>query len=217
MNFNDAYKEMLNGKCVRRKGWAWWDYSDDYIATKYWFIDNYKIKIRLDNGKLLTKLTPRNLADAAKTDWEVVSFENIQLWRPKKNEKYWYIDDKFQVNKAYNKYVLSQNDRIKAGNCFKTPFEAIHAAKKLEVIKQLQDFASEAGEVNLKDDNQSKYYLTYCTNTHSIEILNCYTHYFALPFNIYFTSIEAAKKAIEFVGEEKIKMYYFDIDEENNK
>lgn len=28
-----------------------------------------------------------------------------------------------------------------------------------------------------------------------------------------FKSVEAAKKAIESVGEEKIKMYYFDVDE----
>lgn len=215
MNFKQAYKEMMDGKCVRRIGWSW-DYQNN---TKYWFIDKGKIKIRLNDGKLLTKLnsfTSKNLEDTTKDDWEVASCENIQLWRPKKNEKYWYIDDKFKVNKTYNEYVLSQNDRIKAGNCFKTPYEAIHMAKKLEVIKQLQDFASETGEVNLKDKSQRKYYLSYNMLTRKIDIL-CLYREAVLTFNIYFTSFEAAEKAIEFVGEEKIKLYYFDIDEENDE
>ena len=34
-----------------------------------------------------------------------------------------------------------------------------------------------------------------------------------MPLNIYFTSRELALKAIEKVGEERIKKYYFDIDD----
>lgn len=113
--------------------------------------------------------------------------------------------------------MLSQDDRIKAGNCFKTSCEAIHIAKKLEVIKQLQDFASATGEVNLKENSQAKYYLSYCRITRKVEIMRWDTFYLVQPFNIYFTSCEAAEKAIEFVGEEKLKLYYFDVDEDSDK
>lgn len=72
-----------------------------------------------------------------------------------------------------------------------------------------------AGDINWKNIEQTKCYITYNYNSRKVEIshriLSVCTR--ALSFNIYFTSYEAAKKAIEFIGEEKIKRYYFDIDE----
>ena len=48
------------------------------------------------------------------------------------------------------------------------------------------------------------------------QINNILVDYFSCtrtnPFNIYFTSFKVAKKAIEAVGEDRIKKYYFDVE-----
>ena len=38
-----------------------------------------------------------------------------------------------------------------------------------------------------------------------------------IPFNIYFTSEEIAEKAIETIGEDRIKKYYFGVNEDGRK
>lgn len=216
MNFNSAYKEMLNGKRIRRAEWV---YNCDGKSYQYCFIDNHKIKIKLKNNAIITDTTSDILFEAEKIDWEVLDKIEINQWKPKKNKKYWYVDTDFTVSKAYNKYMLIKNSRIDAGNCFKTFYEADRIAKKLKVIKQLQDFASAAGDINWENIEQHKYYIDYDYNSRKVEISHSilFVCTRVLPFNIYFTSYEAAKKAIEFVGEEKIRRYYFDIDEENTK
>ncbi len=42
------------------------------------------------------------------------------------------------------------------------------------------------------------------------------TYFKVVPFNVYFTSSEVANKAIETIGEDRIKKYYFDVEDEKN-
>lgn len=54
------------------------------------------------------------------------------------------------------------------------------------------------GEISYKDSN--------------IEPI-CNNYYRAQTFNIYFTSLEIAQEAIKTIGEDRIKKYYFDIED----
>ena len=84
--------------------------------------------------------------------------------------------------------------------------------EKLKVIHELQKFAYENNEKEIDWNNktQYKYYLVYATEDEELYVdyaVYCKRE----PFNIYFTSSKIAKRAIEAVGEDKIKKYYFNV------
>lgn len=89
-------------------------------------------------------------------------------------------------------------------------------SEKLKVIKELQDFALENNteKIDWKNNKQLKFFINF--DCYSNRVGYSYTDDCkTLPLNIYFTSRELALKAIEKVGEERIKKYYFDIDDED--
>lgn len=90
--------------------------------------------------------------------------------------------------------------------------------EKLKVIHELEKFAFENNEkeIDWNNEEQRKYYLV---AKHSIDgtiyVDSFYTISIkVIPFNIYFTSEEIAEKAIETIGEDRIKKYYFGVEDE---
>lgn len=195
MNFKEAYKAMQEGKNVRRKSWK----KNEFIDVNY-------------NDKFVFTSIENALAE----DWEVVE-EEKKYWKPKKDEKYYFIST-LTSNVSEDKSIEDEFDesRINLGNCFRTEEEAVHMIKKLNIIHELQKFAYEnnSEEISQKwqlDDYEKKYYIVYNYDKEQITIgfaLKCRS----LPFNIYFESEEEAKKAIETIGEDRIKKYYFDVE-----
>lgn len=100
------------------------------------------------------------------------------------------------------------------GNCFQTEEEAKHMVEKLKVIKELQDFALEnyTEKIDWKNNKQLKFFINFDCYSNSVGY-SCTDDTKPLPLNVFFTSRELALKAIEKVGEERIKKYYFDIDD----
>ena len=202
MNFKKAYEEMLKGKKVRRPGWG-----------GYWFIKDNKIKIRLKDGNIkFNAFTQETITNTLAEDWEVV--EKSTAWEPKEREPYYYVGSNGEVLGDCNSNHQIDEGRINLGNCFKTKEEAEHMVEKLRVIKELRDFALENNEEEIDWNNlsQRKYVIIYDPEDQNVDVY-CYWRTQYIPFNIYFTSEKIAQKAIEFVGKEKIKRYYFDIDE----
>lgn len=200
MNFKEAYQKMLEGKKVRRKGWEGWQ---DY-------------KLIGDNMYYADKLIASNITveNALADDWEIVGETKNKVWKPKKGDKYFIISSRLEVVKFNNQEDSIDKKVINSGNCFKTREEAQHMAEKLKVIRELQDFALEHNdeEIDWNDVNQEKLYLGMNPKIKSIDIFHTCSWIY-LPFNIYFTSEEIAEKAIETIGEDRIKKYYFDIED----
>lgn len=204
MNFKEAYKAMQEGKKVRRKEWK-----------GYWFIEDDKVKIQLKDGNIkFNNFTQETIANTLAEDWEIVK-EKKKYWMPKENERYYYIADftkaiKIDVNNGWN----TDNFRFSIGNCFENEEEADHMFEKLKVIHELQKFAYENNEreIDWNDGTQRKYFLIYDSDDNDIFIGN-YIHAKINPFNICFTSEEIALKAIETIGADRIKKYYFDVEE----
>lgn len=197
MNFKEAYKEMLKGKKVKRKG-----------RSVCCFYDSEAGRICTSDGVAVTGIAfEAALAD----DWEIVE-EKKKYWTPKEKEKYFYIEDCMGVSDDRNVQAPIDYCRFNIGNFFKTKIEAEHILEKLKVIHELQKFAYEnnEGEIDWKNFNQCKYYLVYDTKDEDLYV--DYTAYSKRePFNIYFTSSKIAKRAIEAVGEDRIKKYYFNV------
>lgn len=199
MNFKEAYQKMLEGKKVKRKG-----------RSLRCFYDSNENKFCTGDGVAITGITfEAALAD----DWEIVE-EKKKYWTPKEKEKYFYIEDCTGVSDDRNVQAPIDYCRFNIGNFFKTKIEAEHILEKLKVIHELQKFAYEnnEGEIDWKNFNQCKYYLVYDTKDEDLYV--DYTAYSKRePFNIYFTSFKIAKKAIEAVGEDRIKKYYFNVED----
>ena len=199
MNLKEAYEKMREGKKVKRKGRS--------MCCVY---DSKAGRICTGDGLVVTGIAfEAALAD----DWEIVE-EKKKYWTPKEKEKYFYIEDCMGVSDDRNVQAPIDYCRFNIGNFFKTKIEAEHILEKLKVIHELQKFAYEnnEGEIDWKNFNQCKYYLVYDTKDEDLYV--DYTVYCKRePFNIYFTSSKIAKRAIEEISEDRIKKYYFNVED----
>lgn len=199
MNFKEAYQKMLEGKKVKRKG-----------RSMCCFYDSKAGRICTGDGLAITGIAfEAALAD----DWEIVE-EKKKYWTPKEKEKYFYIEDCMGVSDDRNVQAPIDYCRFNIGNFFKTKIEAEHILEKLKVIHELQKFAYEnnEGEIDWKNFNQRKYKIFYDAEDEDLYVdysIQCESE----PFNIYFTSSKIAKRAIEAVGEDRIKKYYFNVED----
>ncbi len=128
-------------------------------------------------------------------------------WIPERNEQYYYIDSDGEAIRSYNDDGTYYKNIISIGNCFKTKEEAEFEVERLKVIAELKEFAFEP---NWEDRNQNNYTITY---SHSMnEIGYCISHWIQRD-SIYFETKEIMEKAIEKVGENRIKKYIFGVEE----
>ena len=138
-----------------------------------------------------------------------------KVWKPKYDEKYYYIDVDGEC------YLVSWNDSdinnnlYTIGNCFKTKEEAEFAVEKLKVTTKLKRFAQEHNEkIDWHDSDCNginwKYYLAYEYPIKSIII--CATER-VQGADVYFTSKEIAQQAIKAIGADRLKKYYFEVED----
>ena len=137
--------------------------------------------------------------------------ENSKVWKPEKGDWYWYI------GKTTISHLVFNNDRMdnflySIGNCFKTEKEAEFAVEKRKVIVELKRFAKENNEFEFYwcSYSHNKYFICYAGNTDSIEI---YSRSINKSDDVYFSSKEIARAAIETIGEERLKKYYFEAED----
>lgn len=189
MYFGEVLDHFKCGKKIRRASWP------------------IGIMIDRNNDRRL------NIKDLLAEDWEVI--EDKQWWEPKKDEEYYIICGDGSID--YNNYDCDDADKriMDIGNCFQTEKQAEFMAEKLRVIHELEKFAFENNEkeIDWNDVNQEKLYLGMNFKIKSIDIFHTCSWIY-IPFNVFFTSEEIAEKAIETIGEDRIKKYYFGVEDE---
>ena len=202
MNFKEAYKEMLKGQKVRRHAWK-----------GYWFIEDNKIKIHLKDGNtIFDNFTQETITNTLQEDWEVV--EESKAWKPEKDGHYYYYNDTGHIYESCYDGDSTDKNRLEFGNCFKTKEEAEHMVEKLKVINELKKFALENNEeeIDWKTLKQVKWTIAYHHISKELELIDWHKTQFSSS-DMYFTSKEIAQKAVETIGEDRIRRYYFDIEE----
>lgn len=139
-----------------------------------------------------------------------------KVLKPEIGERYYCIHccTRNMIN-SYN-WIDDSYDKkcYEIGNCYQTKEEAEFALEKQKVITELKRFALENNECELdwNDNEKSKYFIVYNYFRNEIQIESlCYTKYGIN--NIYFSSIKVAKKAIEKIGEDRLKKYYFEVND----
>ena len=160
-----------------------------------------------------------NIKDLLANDWEVIEpKEKKTWWKPKVGESYWSIRPwSGTVRTCYYDHKID-GFAVSMGLCFQTEEQAKFMVEKLRVIHELEKFAYENNteEIDWDDKDQRKYYLILtCTGGKNRYMDATYTFELrSVPFNVYFTSEEIAKKAIETIGEGRLKKYYFGVKDE---
>lgn len=142
------------------------------------------------------------------------------VWKPKKGEVYYYIND-YNVSIAdFWNNVYVDKDRWKIGNIFKTEKEADFAKEKAKVKRELERYALEHNEtLREKWDREGTYqHYSIVFDNERKKIVTTDAYFLQEESTTYFTSREIAYNAIEAVGKERILKYLFDVDceEETN-
>ena len=124
-----------------------------------------------------------------------------KMWEPKNKENYYYIvsDGTVKCTIHLSDSIVDKS-RLLIGNCFKTQEEAEFAIERLKVLHELRQFAG------TKNADNVSYSLIFSTKNKIVDDVkqnDCITS------AIWFDTIEDAKTAIETVGEDRIKKYYF--------
>ena len=210
MKFTEILEELKKGEKVTREKWK----ECKTECYKYIKLEHGEIIAYLKDDTGEDKVEERTkcmfeLVDFTAEDWKVWDEKPTQVWKPEFGEKYYYITTSGDV--AYNTFNTSLDEyRLSFRNVFKTAEEARKMVEKLKIINKLRELSN----INFNDDCKKEHYVI-SYNNESKKII-CDVHHLyirELPFNIYFATEEDCQKAIETIGEDNLKKYYFDIAE----
>lgn len=191
MKITEISKEYLEkGGLIRRKGWA----KDISISF---------------NESAITGVKKLTVDDITSDDWELIE-KSTQVWKPEEGETYFYISSVGDVeSETYDSDTYIDNARLEFTNIFRTEEEANIMARKLQIIAKLRKLSN----VDFNEDfDEQKWYITYNYRTKSIECDTTY-HVQRMPFCIYFKNQEDCGNAIDLIGVENLKKYYFDVED----
>lgn len=135
-----------------------------------------------------------------------------KVWKPQEGDDFCTIYGDGSIYTLTWTINRDRVERYEIGNCFKTEEEAKFAVEKLKVITELKRFALEhnEGEIDWSDKEQDKYFMYY--SYISFKIIIDYTTT-SKRTTTYFTSREIAEQAIKEIGEERLKKYYFEVND----
>ncbi len=131
--------------------------------------------------------------------------ETDNRWKPKENEDYFLVGTNAFIfkNKWYNHDL--DNDTFNHIDIFPTEEQAIFDRERKRIRRELMKYSKEfepcGDNWTLRYDHNYDIFTTY------------YTRYIQVPFALYFESEEIMRKAIEEVGEGRIKKYLFRVED----
>lgn len=206
MKITDFKKEDLEtGGLIKRKDW------DSNISIGLSTSKNDFIYYKNSEPKSPISFFRGLVQDIMADDWELVG----KNWQPEEGGTYFYINSLGVVeSETYDSDTYIDNARLEFTNIFRTEEEANIMARKLQIIAKLRKLSN----VDFNEDfDEQKWYITYNYRTKSIECDTTY-HVQRIPFCIYFKNQEDCGNAIDTIGVENLKKYYFEVvnDEKKN-
>ena len=209
MKFAEILENLKKGEKVTREEWE----ECKTECYKYIKLEHGEIIAYLkdDNGE--DKVEERTkcmfkLADFTAEDWKIYEEKPTQVWKPNVGDKYYYISNTGSILYYMYDEDVTNKAIISIGNCFETKEEAQHMLQKIRIINQLQELSN----IKFNENQKSKWCIFYDFDKNELTcIYNRYCKH--SPFEVYFASKEDCQKAIETIGEENLKKYYFDVED----
>lgn len=203
MKITEISKEYLEkGGLIRRKVW------DSSISIGLSTSKNDFIYYKNSKPKKPITFLRGLVQDIMADDWEL-NENPTQVWKPRKGDTYYTIDSVGCVASCIYGNDAVDELFIRIGNCFESREEASHMTEKLKIINKLRELSN--GDF-YRNCTEVKYVIWYDSACKVIKI-NTHEYIRELPFSIYFATKKDAEKAVETIGEENLKKYYFDIEE----
>ena len=133
-----------------------------------------------------------------------------KAWPPKYGDTYRIIFSDGTVGTTTWLNDQMDNRRMSAGNIFQTKEEAEFEVERRKLITELKKFAMKRIDWRANRYDGEMYYI-YLSGKNEIKINRArgFVH-----STLYFESPEKAKEAIATIGEDRVKKYYFEVDEE---
>lgn len=128
----------------------------------------------------------------------------------KYGDRYFFLTASGIVQGGTWKNDSSDFNRQRIGNSFLTEEDAEFARERLKVIAELKKYTKEFSDEEWKDNKTQKYYIVYRYSGDYIRSILTYTSKDSV---LYFESPEKIQEAIDAIGEERIKKYYFGVKE----
>lgn len=208
MKFTEILEELKKGEKVTREKW---EKPGDSCTIDFIIYDQKKDKCEFyRDGKYYDEFV-WVYEDIIAEDWKLYKEKKTnKKWKPQYGEKYYTISTKGTID--FDNFVAENNTdavRLLLGNVFETEEEAEHMLEKIKIINKLRELSNISFNDNCK---QEKFVIFYNTENQQIRITQ---HKFIreIPFNIYFKNKEDCQKAIEIIGEDNLKKYYFDVED----
>lgn len=130
------------------------------------------------------------------------------VWDLKSGDRYFFLTASGIIQGAFWHDDISDHNRLSIGNISLTEEAAEFARERLEVIAELKRYAKEFSDEEWSNDFYVKYYIAYECSRKEIVFLSTVT---TNRGDIYFCEKEKAKEAVDAIGEERIKKYYFGV------
>ncbi|HNX81712.1 MAG TPA: hypothetical protein PKL77_06155 [Candidatus Omnitrophota bacterium] len=167
-----------------------------------------------DNSDILSGLTETQKKDVENCISELKRANMKKKWSPAKGEAYYYIDARGAIRKARN---TEENDDlvVKTGRYAKTEAECQAIIERDFVMEELRCYAAEHNEkdIDMFDEEQSKFNLACGPKEDKFYVYNRSCVLIQPAGTPLFTSKEVAEDAIKAVGEDRIRKYYFGVEE----
>ena len=135
--------------------------------------------------------------------------KNNENWCPKTNDIYFFINGEMCGESIWEEHSVDVA-RYELGNCFKSKEECEFAIEKTKVTVELKRFAEKNNKctINWNDYTQRKYYIKYDVKDDVIMVFS--SGCMKSGNTIYFSSQEIAKNAVDTIGTDRLKKYYFE-------
>lgn len=139
--------------------------------------------------------------------------EQKKKWMPEYSKEYWFVGDNGEIYMSIWGGSCHDKWRYLTGNVFKTEQEAEEHKNKLKVQAQFRNFVEKRNEeLDWENNNQEKYFLNYSYNYEKIII--SFTWVCKYQDVIYASSEQILQDAIEEIGEENVKKYVLEVEDE---
>ena len=132
--------------------------------------------------------------------------QKSRRWKPEIGKDYYFITECGEIECSH--YCNDDIDEkyYNFHNMFETKEEAEFMVEKLKVLAEMREFADDEQEW---DGCNAHWTLTLHSSSKQIDI----DSFYEVQLNAhYFSSKEQVQKAIEAIGEERLKKYYFEVE-----
>ena len=165
-----------------------------------------KEQLLIEREHVLKNIEKRKIR-ITEIDEEIKALEN-KKWKPELDELFYLINVDGNVGFTRLNKFHTKNAILQIGNYFKNIEEAEFAVERLKVLEELKEFSYEFSDEEWEYGDFDKFILYYNYETNEIDIdclWNCKYD------SIHFKTKEDAQKAINKIGKERLKKYYFKV------